>query len=139
MVTNEGYMFFPPLVGSDGETQKLKIINHNTSILFVSFNSLGLKDKSHSIEMFVKAEYFFDTCMTCYYKTRTIDKGENLISIIFKNSPCLLMDGRSNPFQMKPARHIGLLNDSMKFYSFAMAVIVANTGVGFSQNIIRSN
>ena len=30
MVTTEGYMFFPPLVGSDGETQKLKKLNHHS-------------------------------------------------------------------------------------------------------------
>ena len=30
MVTTEGYMFFPPLVGSDGETQKPKKLNHHS-------------------------------------------------------------------------------------------------------------
>ena len=30
MVTTEGYMFFPPLVESDGETQKLKKLNHHS-------------------------------------------------------------------------------------------------------------
>jgi len=30
MVTTEGYMFFQPLVGSDGETQKPKKLNHHS-------------------------------------------------------------------------------------------------------------
>ena len=30
MVTTEGYMFFPPVVGTDGETQKLKKLNHHS-------------------------------------------------------------------------------------------------------------
>jgi hypothetical protein len=30
MVTTEGYMFFPPLLESDGETQKLKKLNHHS-------------------------------------------------------------------------------------------------------------
>jgi hypothetical protein len=30
MVTTEGYMFFLPLVGSDGETQKLKKLDHHS-------------------------------------------------------------------------------------------------------------
>ena len=30
MVTTEGYMFFLPLVGSDGETQKLKKFDHHS-------------------------------------------------------------------------------------------------------------
>jgi hypothetical protein len=30
MVTTEGYMFFPPLVESDEETQKLKKFNHHS-------------------------------------------------------------------------------------------------------------
>jgi len=30
IVTTEGYMFFPPLVESDGETQKLKKLNHHS-------------------------------------------------------------------------------------------------------------
>jgi len=30
MVTTKGYMFFPPLVGSDGKTHKLKKLNHHS-------------------------------------------------------------------------------------------------------------
>ncbi len=41
-----------------------------------------------------------------------------------------------NPFNMQPSRPDGLLDQGMKSDGFAVAIIVANTGVGLSQDIV---
>jgi hypothetical protein len=44
-------------------------------------SNLWPKDESHIVEMLVKGKGFFDSGMPCYYKTGTINEGEQLIRI----------------------------------------------------------
>ena len=55
MVTTEGYMFFPPLVGSDGETQKLKKLNHKSFF----GNPLQPRLSYHYKKFFAQVEHKF--------------------------------------------------------------------------------
>ena len=49
------------------------------------------KDKSHCIEMLIKAKDFLNTSMPCYYKAGTINKGKRLIRITLKYVPSWIL------------------------------------------------
>ena len=96
-------------------------------------------NETHGGETPIKAKDFFDPGTLCYHKTGAVNKREHLISVLFKDVPGLLVDSRRNPFQMKPPRFDGFLNQIAELHGFGMAIIIANSGIRLNQDIIGSN
>jgi len=69
MITTEGYMFFPSLVGSDGETHKLKKLNHHSFFGNPSYHWLS----GHCKFIVLFAQDLIVNCLTTFAHPVKID------------------------------------------------------------------